>query len=235
MPKFSSALMVSIAILVSIGAAQAQLFGPRPEPRTLGPNAMPENMDQAMCDQLASIPNAPMSAEACRSMMSMGKTMKEGANDPNAMRAGDESMTCEQIIGEMRASNTPMVSQATSTQARTAGEATMSLMEKQNAEAKAFMARQMAIGIGAGALGMVPGGGIAASAIMAGQQAQTQAFAEKQQIEAAPVRAQQNQALTAVTGELDQSIQSNPRFARLMQLMADKNCPTPQDAGVRAR
>jgi hypothetical protein len=230
MPKFSSALMVSIAILVSIGAAQAQLFGPRPEPRTLGPNAMPENMDPAMCDQLASIPNAPMSAEACRSMMSMGKTMKEGANDPNAMRAGDESMTCEQITGEMRANDSPMVSQTTGEQARTAADASMALMEKQRAEGKAFMAQQMAVGIGAGALSMVPGGGIAASAIMAGQQAQAQNFAAKQQADAAPVRAQQNQALTAVTGELDQSIQSNPRFARLMQLMADKNCPTPQDA-----
>ena len=235
MPKFSSALMVSIAFAASVGAAQAQLFGPRPEPRTLGPNSMPENMDPAMCDQLASIPNAPMSAEACRSMMGMGKAMKEGANDPNAMRAGDESMTCEQIIGEMRANELPMVSQSTAAQARTAGEATMSLMEKQNAEAKAFMAQQMAVGIGAGALGMVPGGGIAASAIMAGQQAQAQNFAARQQADAAPVRAQQNQALTAVTGEMSQSIQSNPRFARLTQLMANKNCPTPQDATGPAR
>jgi len=235
MPKFSSALMVSIAIVVSVGAAQAQLFGPRPEPRTLGPNSMPENMDPAMCDQLASMPNAPMSAEACRSMMGMGKSMKEGANDPNARRAGDESMTCEQIIGEMQASGSPMVSQTTSTQARTAADASLALMEKQNAEAKAFMAQQMAVGIGAGALSMVPGGGIAASAIMAGQQAQAQNFAAKQQADAAPVRAQQSEAITAVTGEMSQSIQSNPRFARLSQLIADKNCPTPQDAGVRAR
>jgi hypothetical protein len=235
MPKFSSALMVSIAIIVSVGAAQAQLFGPRPEPRTLGPNAMPENMDPAMCDQLASMPNAPMSAEACRSMMGMAQGMKAGASDPTAMRPGDESMSCEQIMTEMRASGSPMVSQSTAEQAKTSSEATMALMEKQNAEAKAFMARQMAIGIGAGALGMVPGGGIAASAIMAGQQAQTQAFAEKQQIEAAPVRAQQNQAITAITTEVGQGMQNNPRFARLSQLIADKNCPTPQDAGVPAR
>ena len=148
MPKFSSALMVSIAIIASIGAAQAQLFGPRPEPRTVDPNAMPENMDPAMCDQLASIPNAPMSAEACRSMMGMAKSMKEGAADPNARRDGDESMTCEQISGEMQASGSPMVSQSTAAQAKTAADASMSLMEKQNAEAKAFMAQQMAVGIG---------------------------------------------------------------------------------------
>jgi len=235
MTKFSAALMVSVAIVASAGAAHAQLFGPRPESRTVGPSAMPENMDPAMCDQLASMPNAPMSAEACRSMMGMAKSMKQGAADPNARRAGDENMSCEQIVGEMQASGSPMVSQSTAAQAKTAGEATMSLMEKQNAEAKAFMAQQMAVGIGAGALGMVPGGGIAASAIMAGQAAQAQNFAAKQQADAAPVRAQQSQALTAVTGEMDQSLQSNPRFARLTQLMADKNCQTPQDAGVSAR
>ena len=100
-------------------------------------------------------------------------------------------MTCEQIIGEMQANGSPMVSQSTAAQAKTAADASMSLMEKQNAEAKAFMAQQMAVGIGAGALGMVPGGGIAASAIMAGQQAQAQNFAAKQQADAAPVRAQQ--------------------------------------------
>ena len=235
MPKFSAALMVSIAIVASAGAAQAQLFGPRPEPRTVGPGAMPENMDPAMCDELGKMPNAPMSVEACRSMMGMAKSMKQGAADPNARRAGDETMTCDQIIGEIQANGSPMVSQSTAAQAKTAADASMSLMEKQNAEAKAFMAQQMAVGVGAGALSMVPGGGIAASAIMAGQQAQAQNFAAKQQSDAAPVRAQQNQALTAVTGEMDQSLQSNPRFARLMQLMADKNCPVPQDAGVRAR
>ncbi len=188
MTKFSAALMVSVAIIASAGAAHAQLFGCT-DPR-VGPTAMPENMDPAMCDQLASMPNAPMSAEACRSMMGMAKSMKQGAADPNARRAGDENMSCEQIVGEMQASGSPMVSQSTAAQAKTAGEATMSLMEKQNAEAKAFMAQQMAVGIGAGALGMVPGGGIAASAIMAGQQAQAQNFAAKQQADAAPVRAQ---------------------------------------------
>ncbi len=102
MPKFSAALMVSIAIVASAGAAQAQLFGPRPEPRTVGPNAMPENMDPAMCDQLASMPNAPMSAEACRSMMGMAQGMKTAGSDPSAMRAGDENMSCEQINAEMQ-------------------------------------------------------------------------------------------------------------------------------------
>ena len=230
MSRMISPVIAGLAILVSVGAAEAQLFGPRPEPRAVGPNSIQENMDPAMCDELGKMPNAPMSAEACRSMMGMAKSMKESAADPNARRAGDETMSCEQIIAEMKASGSPMVSQSTAAQAKTAGDATLSLMEKQNAEAKAFMAQQMAVGIGASALGMVPGGGIAASAIAAGQQAQAQNFAAKQQADAAPVRAQQSQAITAVTSEMGQSIQSNPRFARLAQLTADKNCQVPNDA-----
>jgi hypothetical protein len=101
-------------------------------------------------------------------------------------------------------------------------------MEKQNAEMKAFMAGQVAMGIGAAAVGMLPGGGFATQAIAAAQQAQAKSFGDKQAKEAAPVRAQMSQSLTATGNELGQAIQSNPRFARLMQLVVDKNCPPPQ-------
>jgi hypothetical protein len=229
MPKFSSALMVSIAILVSIGAAQAQLFGPRPEPRTLGPNAMPENMDPAMCDQLGSMPNAPMSAEACRSMIGMAQGMKTSGSDPSAMRPGDESLTCDQITAEMRSSNTPMVSAETGAQAQAAADAQMALMQKQQGETAGFVAGQMAMGVGTAALGMVPGGGIAAMAAQQAMMAQQKAFAERQMAEAAPVRAQTNQALTATTTEMTQGMRENPRFARLMNMSIEKNCPPPPD------
>jgi hypothetical protein len=220
---YGASALAGIAILVSIGANAQGLGG-------AGPNALPENLDPAMCDQLAAIPNAPMSPEACRSMMGMAKSMQAASSDPSAMRSGDGAMTCEQIIAEMRTTTGPMVSEATAAQSKAAGDATLALMEKQNAEAKAFMAQQMALGLGASALGLVPGGGIAGAAIAKGQQAQAQAFAQKQATEAAPVRAQMNQSLTAVGGEMGQAIQSNPRFARLAQLLVDKNCPPPADA-----
>jgi len=229
MPKFSSALLVSIAIITSVGAAQAQLFGPRPEARTVGPNSIPENMDPAMCDQLAGIPNAPMSAEACRSMMGMAQGMKSSGSDPSAVRAGDESLSCDQINAEMRSVATPMVSAETGAQARTAADAQMALMEKQQAEQKGFIAGQMAMGVGTAALGMVPGGGFAAMAAQQAMMAQQQAFAQKQMQEAAPVRAQTSQAITATTTEMTQSMRENPRFARLMNMSVEKSCPPPPD------
>jgi hypothetical protein len=227
MPKITSTLVASIAIVASVGAAHAQFFGAPPQPR--GPNAMPENMDPAMCDQLASIPNAPMTPDACRAMIGAAQGMKSAGSDPSAIRPGDETMTCDQITAEMRSVATPLVSAETGAQARVAADAQMAMMQKQQEEQKAFIAGQMAAGIGVGALSMVPGGGFAAMAAQQAMMAKQQAFIEKQNQDAAPVRAQTNQAITASMGELNQGMQQNPRFARLMNMSVEKSCPPPPD------
>jgi hypothetical protein len=233
MSKLSPAI-AALAILVSVSIAHAQLFGGGR--RNVAPADVPQAdaLDPAMCDQLASIPNAPMSAEACRSMMMMQQSMKAASTDPRAVRPGDEAMSCEQIIAELKATSGPMISQETAAQSKAAGEASVALMEKQNAEAKAFIAGQVAMGVGTGALSMLPGGGYAAQAAQMAMMAQQKAFADKQAAEAAPVRAQTSQALTRTGSELGQAMQSNPRMARLMQLTMDKNCQLPADAAPRA-
>lgn len=53
------------------------------------------------------------------------------------------------------------------------------------------------------------------------------ALAAKAQAEQAPIRARTNQAMLANTGEMSRAMQSNPRFARLMQLGMKKNCEPP--------
>jgi len=226
MPKFTPTLLVSIAFVASVGAAQGQFFG-APQPR--GANAIPDNLDPAMCDQMAAIPNAPMSAEACRSMIGMAQGMKASSSDPSAIRAGDETMSCEQINTEMRSVATPLVSVETGAQARAAADAELALRERQQGEATGFIAGQMAMGAGTAALGMVPGGGFAAMAAQQAMMAQQQAFAQKQMAEAAPVRAQTSQALTATTTEMTQGMRENPRFARLMNMSVEKSCPPPPD------
>ncbi len=228
MPKISLALMASIAVVATVGAAQAQLFGAQPQPRD--PNALPDNLDPAMCDQMAAIPNAPMTPEACRAMLGMAQGMKTSGSDPSAMRAGDENMSCDQINAEMRSVATPMVSAETGAQARAAADAELALRERQQAEAKGFIAGQMAMGVGAAAVGTLPGGGYAAMAAQQAMMAQQQAFAQKQAAEAAPVRAQTSQALTATSTEMTRGMQENPRFARLMNLSVQKSCPPPPDA-----
>jgi hypothetical protein len=225
MLKVSSKLIAGIAIVASVGAAQAQFFGAAPQQ-----NQIPENMDPAVCDSLAGVPNAPMTPEACRAMIGAAQSMKAAGSDPSAMRAGDETMSCDQINAEMRAVGTPLVSQETGAQARVAADAQMAMMQKQQAEQKAFVAGQVAAGVGIGALGLLPGGGYAAMAAQQAMMAQQQAFIEKQYQESAGVRAQTDRALTATTTELGQGMQGNPRFARLLDLSVQKNCPPPPDA-----
>ena len=226
MPKTYAALMVSVAFLASICAAQAQFFG---APQRPNQNAIPDNLDPAMCDQIAAMPNPPMSVEACRSMMGMAQGMKTSSADPSAMRPGDETMTCDQIHAEMRGVSTPMVSAETGERAQAAADAQMALMQKQRGETAGFVAGQMAMGMGTAALGMVPGGGFAAMAAQQAMMAQQQAFAQKQMQDAAPVREQANQALTATTTEMTQGMRENPRVARLMNMSIERNCPSPPD------
>src|SRR5262249_11664354 len=147
---------------------------------------------------------------------------KTSGSDPSAMRAGDETMSCDQINAEMRSVATPMVSAETGAQARAAADAELALRERQQAEAKGMIAGQMAMGVGAAALGMVPGGGYAAMAAQQAMMAQQQAFAQKQAQDAAPVRAQTSQAITATTTEMTQGMQQNPRFARLMNMSIER-------------
>ena len=92
----------------------------------------------------------------------------------------DERLTCDQIMAEMQATGGPMMSQETVAQNKASADATLALMQKQNAEMKGFVAGQVAVGIGAAAVGMLPGGGFATQAIMAAQQAQAKNFADKQ-------------------------------------------------------
>jgi hypothetical protein len=162
-------------------------------------------------------------------MIGMAQGMKTSGSDPSAIRPGDEAMSCEQINTEMRSVATPLVSAETGAQARAAADAELALRERQQAEAKGFIAGQMAMGVGAAAVAQLPGGGYAAMAAQQAMMAQQQAFAQKQIAEAAPVRAQTSQALTATTTEMTQGMRENPRFARLMNMSVEKSCPPPPD------
>jgi hypothetical protein len=227
---------MGITLLMSMGVAEAQFaspglgFGVPRDRGAAGPTEPVDEFDPAICDDIAGLPNPPMSLEACRSMMAMQRSMKAASSDPNAVRPGDENLNCDQIVAEMRATGGPMMSQGTIAQNKQSADATLALMQKQNAETKGFVAGQVALGVGAAALGAVPYvGGLASEAARMVMDAREKSFEERQANEAAPVRAQSNQALTATQNEIGGAMQSNPRYARLMQLVAEKNCPPPPE------
>jgi hypothetical protein len=143
-------------------------------------------------------------------------------------RPGDENLTCAQIHEEIRASGGPVMSQATIAQNQQASAAAMGLMEKQKADTRGYVAGQVALSVGATALGAVPGvGGFARQAADMAIDARSKAFEERQKAGTASIAAQSAPAIAATEAEIGEAVRTNPRYARLMQLVVDKSCPPP--------
>ncbi len=89
-PKISPSILMGVTLLMSMGVAQAQFaspglgFGVPRDRGAAGPIEPVDEFDPAICDDIASLPNPPMSLEACRSMMMMQQSMKSASSDPNA-------------------------------------------------------------------------------------------------------------------------------------------------------
>lgn len=227
MRNVTSALVLLIA-LTAAGPAQPQRMGSASggEPMT--------GISGAECDQLANMPNAPISAEACRSMMEMARSYERAAADPHASRPGDEALTCAQLFAELKTMRGVGLSDATTRQAAASVEEGVALAQRQAAEISALVAQTIAMGAAAGAIDLALtlatggfGGGQAAAIASLIFIANATALATKQQADARPVRGRMNQTMVAGSGELSRSLEANPRFARLGQLAMNQSCPPP--------
>jgi hypothetical protein len=232
-PKISPSILIGITVLVSMGVAQAQFASPGlgglgalGARGAAGQMAPADDFDADICTDIAS--GGSMSLDACRSMMAMQQRMQAASSDPNAVRPGDENLTCAGIYAEIRASGWPMMSQATIAQNQQAGTNALSMMEQQKADTRGYVAGQVALGVGATALGMVPGvGGFARQAADMAIDARAKAFEERQDAATSSIMAQSAPAIAATEAEIGEAVRTNPRYARLMQLVVDKSCPPP--------
>lgn len=179
------------------------------------PSSMPE-MDAATCDQLADIPNAPMSVEACRALMRMGE------DDPSTHRPGDDAMSCAQIFAELRTMQGEGVSDATAAQTDAVIQQGLALGTRQAAEHAANQATGMSL---AAASSLLPN--FAGAMVMAPHQAKEVALMKKWQAEGAHYRGQVSEQTTASTAGVAQLMDANPRLPRLSQLAIKKNCEPP--------
>ena len=234
MPKIAPSILVGVTI-VSMGVAQAQFatpgpggFGVPPGRGVTRPAEPADDFDADVCNDIASGPSPVMSLEACRSMMGMQQRMQASSSDPNAVRPGDETLTCAGIYEEIRASGWPMMSEATIAQNQQAGSAAMATLEQQKADTRGFVAGQVALGFGSVALGMVPGvGGFATNAMQMAMDAREKRFEERQEAATGAIMAQSAPAIAATEAEIGEAVRTNPRYARLMQLVVEKSCPPP--------
>lgn len=181
-----------------------------------GQEAMP-TADPAMCDALANIPNAPMTAEACRSILSLTQ------DDPTAHRPGDEAMTCDDIFAELQDATADMhISDEEIARRQKSLEDTQTLNERHGTKAAAALAPNVATNQAIAAVAPFVPNAVTAPAIAANQadiQAKGKVAADAYVAEARQLT-DQNAAAAAST-------MSDPRTKRLSQLAMQKDCQEP--------
>ncbi len=171
------------------------------------------------CEALAKQPSPAMTVETCRAQQAAYGGLGQAVNTPGGERPGDESMTCAQIIAEMQSSHFAGVSPETAQAGVVAGQQLQDTYQRRMAMAGTMSAQHMGESMAvAGAPNAVQG------AVMYKQTAEQQALARDAAAEMQPARTRAMMANAASANELATNLQANPRFARLMQLVLQKNC-----------
>lgn len=184
----------------------------RPAPRDRG-----AEMD---CSLLKRQPMATMTVADCEAMKASHAALTGAMATPGGERPGDEAMTCEQIIDEMRSSHFAGVSQGTAQEGQAAGEDLQATLDRRIDMAKAMAARQAAT---TAATALAPNA--VQGAVAAAQAAEQQALAADATREMKSARGRTMAANAASARELSANLEASPRFVRLMQLVMAKNCP----------
>jgi len=220
---------LAIVALLAAGcaAAIAQVPGGMP---SLSPAERAEAA--AGCDELGRMPNAPMSVDACKSMLGMMDTaerMRASAADPSAQRPGDARLSCDAIFAEMKALGVEALAGEGSQHAGAALAQAQAVGTRQHAEGTAFVAGTFALGAAMGAASAVMPNFVAA-AIVAAWQASAVALGTRHAAEQQALRPQRDAAIVETTEDLEWTMAANPRFARLAMLGMDKGCEAPVGA-----
>jgi hypothetical protein len=183
------------------------------------------------CAQLASMPNAPMTREACEKLKGAQETYTTAAADPSATRPGDEQMTCTQINDEFKQQQitVPDKSKVADAQ-KTVGEA-QTLVAKEHKKAMEMQAKdQMAVNAANAtdrATELATGGLVQGRALQAtekGLDAEHRANNERVVKEDTPTFSRLNGQTADLGADFASQMQSNPRLARLVQLANAKHC-----------
>jgi hypothetical protein len=174
--------------------------------------AMPA-VDPAMCEQLAAIPNAPMTAEACRKMMLIAQ------DDPASHRPGDEAMSCAQIFAELELHNPAGVSAEEAARHKALVEQAATMNERHARQNAIDSAPESAALRTASLLPTPLGAPIAATAM---------ASVQKKSVGATKAYMTEVHQVTGGAGDIvEQKLGKDTRLARLSQLAVKKQCSGP--------
>lgn len=177
------------------------------------------------------MPGSGMTLESCEQMVKAQQAYTAAAADPSAARPGDEQMSCEQILAELKQQNIQAPDAAKAADASAAIAEKRTLMAKQTAEATKVMAEEQAKVDAAAAsdraVQLATGGivqGHAAAAAAEAAQARGRAEGARMAKESAPTDQKMMSTTSDLMGDMSKQLQANPRMARLMQLAQARRC-----------
>jgi hypothetical protein len=183
------------------------------------------------CAQIASMPNAPISLEACQKMAGAQQAYDRALADPSASRPGDEQMSCEQILAELRQQQISAPDKAKAAATTAAATKEQALLAKHIAEDNAIMAEEQAKVDAAAAadqaVGMATGGIVrtnAASAAAEAAQARINVVGKRQAEERRPTEQKLLGGVADLGMDAAQQLATNPRLGRLLQLAQSHGC-----------
>lgn len=178
--------------------------------------ALLQRMD---CSLLARQPHPMLTVAECERRKASAGQLDAAMRAPDGERPGDAALTCAEAIAEMQSLQFAGVSADTADEGRAAGERVRETLERGDAAAGAMAARQAGEALAVAAMPNPVKG-----AVLYKHRAEQIALGQANMAGMADARGRAAEANGRAAVELAANLQANPRFARLMRLVQEKNC-----------
>jgi hypothetical protein len=175
------------------------------------------------CEQMAKDSRGSISVDTCKQMMATMQAYQNATSDPSASRPGDDKMTCDQIMAEVKQQQFTKPDQAKVADAQVATDALRKKTAENQAEANALAAKQSAENLASTVADQfLPNSVLAARAKE--QQKEQDKLNAKIEKETTPLAERSTAATASLVSDVGQQVAANPRLAKLMQMASAKKC-----------
>ena len=181
---------------------------------------MPANMN---CEQMAAASHGSITVDACKQMMGAQQAREAALADPRASRPGDDKMTCDQIVAEIKQQQITKPDAAKAAEAQAAVTDAQKTAAKQQAEVQAVVAKESAEELAQAPKRMFePNAAGAADAKR--REAEHKEMNERLAAEMQPKAERQMTASADLMSDFTKQFQDNPRLAKLFDMADRKRC-----------
>jgi hypothetical protein len=183
------------------------------------------------CAQIASMPNSPITREACEKMASAQRTYDAAQYDPSASRPGDDNMSCDQILAELKQQSYQVPDKAKVAEMQATVKTEQTTVLKQQAEVNAIIVKQTAEiqaaanvdrAAEAATMGVVRPN--TAGKLAEEFQKENKVTGERMAKERKPTETKMINQTSDMASDMAQQLNANPRMAKLMQLAQARKC-----------